>query len=753
MLRRLELTNVRRHVHTVVELDPDDQLVLIAGENGTGKTSILEGIGLAMFGETRHGRRGLDAVARRGGDGTWSVEVVADLPGGTWRIRRERSNTSSKAWAWVNEVLVADTPNAVTAQVEAALGMDAAGFRLAVIAQQNELDGLASLRPAERVQMVNRLLRLDTLTATRDALKADWKAQHAALDAAADLPSVQALKAELAEVGGDRTAIAGAVTAGLGAVALLEGRLGELVVAEQQHIDATAARNAVLRERDAADEAVRAAEAALEALPSPTDERSLATVSTEIAALEAELRAGEAAQRRYEQRLDNDQRVIELQAALSAEVPAAADLSVLVACADHASDRVAVAAAAVEALVGEVAAQESTLSHLRDAHTAADASTSSCDSCGQDIDPEHQARHRDELGRRLTAATARLGELLDALTAARRDHDEAARAAERAAAAVREGERRNQDRARVLTERAGLRRRLDVAAAAAERFVDAAPVELSGLYARRAELELDAVNARAAESSRQQRDRATATVLAALSRRTHAERTLDAAVIDAACAAAAEAAHAVRRELETEREMLNGLQTRAAVLDERAANLRAAVFDARKAHQDRARRERLALDTANAAKILTAAIGSLSARVRPELENQVASLLARMSAGRYAQVRFDDDFEISVADDGVWVPLVELSGGERDLVALAVRLALANLLGLRAGGPVGFVILDECFGSQDASRRQAILDALRAVRASYGQVLLISHVGGIEDTVDRVVTVTIDDTDHHASVA
>lgn len=123
-----------------------------------------------------------------------------------------------------------------------------------------------------------------------------------------------------------------------------------------------------------------------------------------------------------------------------------------------------------------------------------------------------------------------------------------------------------------------------------------------------------------------------------------------------------------------------------------------------------------------------------------------------MSNGRFDDVQLSDTYELKIHDqiaddDGNTVagyyPLSEYSGGEADLIALAMRLAIAGIVSERhgSGGP-GFIILDETFGSQDADRRLAILDAFRTLRAHYGQIILVSHVTGIEASADLVLNVT-----------
>ena len=55
------------------------------------------------------------------------------------------------------------------------------------------------------------------------------------------------------------------------------------------------------------------------------------------------------------------------------------------------------------------------------------------------------------------------------------------------------------------------------------------------------------------------------------------------------------------------------------------------------------------------------------------------------------------------------------SGGEQDLAALCLRLALSRTLAGQRGVETGFIILDEVVGSQDHERGQAsVADGPRA---------------------------------------
>ena len=160
--------------------------------------------------------------------------------------------------------------------------------------------------------------------------------------------------------------------------------------------------------------------------------------------------------------------------------------------------------------------------------------------------------------------------------------------------------------------------------------------------------------------------------------------------------------------------------------------------------QSRNQHQLNALNNANAATLLLDVSEKLSQEIRPLLEASVSNLLATMSNGRFSSIKLSEEYEITVLDDEKYHELSELSGGEIDLVALALRLALAEVVSSRHGsGGAGFLILDECFASQDQERRSTILSALRNLKASYHQIFLVSHVENMEDYVDQVININL----------
>jgi exonuclease SbcC len=121
----------------------------------------------------------------------------------------------------------------------------------------------------------------------------------------------------------------------------------------------------------------------------------------------------------------------------------------------------------------------------------------------------------------------------------------------------------------------------------------------------------------------------------------------------------------------------------------------------------------------------------------PILSDTTSSLVEAITDGKYQRVEFDQDFGIRVFDTGEIeesYPIDTFSGGERDAIILAARLALSRMIGQQAANPPGFLVLDEVFGSLDADRRAQLLSLLGTVTTMFDdirQVFIISHVDDV----------------------
>ena len=137
---------------------------------------------------------------------------------------------------------------------------------------------------------------------------------------------------------------------------------------------------------------------------------------------------------------------------------------------------------------------------------------------------------------------------------------------------------------------------------------------------------------------------------------------------------------------------------------------------------------------------------SLTARARPMLEAEASDLIRDLTDGRYERMEFDENYRVKLFDrfDDSYA-IDRFSGGESDVASLSARVALSKIIALRGGGAttaaaLGFLVLDEVFGSLDAGRRNNVLIALERLKRAFGQIFIISHVAEVQESalVDEV---------------
>lgn len=139
----------------------------------------------------------------------------------------------------------------------------------------------------------------------------------------------------------------------------------------------------------------------------------------------------------------------------------------------------------------------------------------------------------------------------------------------------------------------------------------------------------------------------------------------------------------------------------------------------------------------------------LNLLLRPELSDLASSFLGELTDDRYTHLELDDQYNILILEDGRSKPVI--SGGEEDLANLVLRLAISQMIAERAGQAFSLLILDEVFGSLDIDRRGNVVELLRRVQDRFEQVILITHIDSIRDGVDQVIEVR-HDTETGASI-
>ncbi|MBR1369910.1 hypothetical protein RJ53_10650 [Methanocalculus chunghsingensis] len=128
--------------------------------------------------------------------------------------------------------------------------------------------------------------------------------------------------------------------------------------------------------------------------------------------------------------------------------------------------------------------------------------------------------------------------------------------------------------------------------------------------------------------------------------------------------------------------------------------------------------------------------------VRGRIEGEVGAILSLITDGRYEHVTIDDDFSIRVHEAGVDYPSSRFSGGEQDDIAVALRIALSrHIAATHRIRDATVLIFDEIFGSQDDERRKHLIRALRRQEAHFPQILLISHIEGVQEECQTTIRV------------
>ena len=140
-------------------------------------------------------------------------------------------------------------------------------------------------------------------------------------------------------------------------------------------------------------------------------------------------------------------------------------------------------------------------------------------------------------------------------------------------------------------------------------------------------------------------------------------------------------------------------------------------------------------------KLFTEFFRSLTARARPMLEAEASALIRDLTDSRYERMEFDENYRVRLLDrfDDAY-PIERFSGGESDVASLSARVALSKIIAARGGNTLGFLVLDEVFGSLDAGRRNNVLLALERLKGAFGQIFIISHVAEVQESalVDEV---------------
>ncbi len=135
----------------------------------------------------------------------------------------------------------------------------------------------------------------------------------------------------------------------------------------------------------------------------------------------------------------------------------------------------------------------------------------------------------------------------------------------------------------------------------------------------------------------------------------------------------------------------------------------------------------------------------------PEIEAEANRLLGRMTDNRM-HVKMEtqrqtkkgetvETLDINIADELGTRNYEMFSGGEAFRIDFAVRIALSKLLARRAGAPLPTLIIDEGFGTQDSSGIEKLKEAINSIKDDFDKILVITHMEELRDAFPTRINV------------
>lgn len=92
-----------------------------------------------------------------------------------------------------------------------------------------------------------------------------------------------------------------------------------------------------------------------------------------------------------------------------------------------------------------------------------------------------------------------------------------------------------------------------------------------------------------------------------------------------------------------------------------------------------------------------------------------------------------ETLDIQIADELGTRAYENFSGGEQFRVNFAIRVALSQLLARRAGTQLQTLIMDEGFGVLDAAGRERLVEAINAAQHDFQRILVVTHIEELKD--------------------
>jgi len=176
LITSVELRNFLSHSNTTLEFD--NGVTVLVGHNGAGKSSVIDAITFALFGQ--HTRKSNKGLIKRGmsqayakvifniNEKQYQAERKVDLKGG---LEAQFSEKVDGRWIQIAAGERKQFGESMTSEIEKKIGLNYEKLKIASIVQQGELNSIIKAKPKEFKELLNAIIGIDKLDIAAKAMK------------------------------------------------------------------------------------------------------------------------------------------------------------------------------------------------------------------------------------------------------------------------------------------------------------------------------------------------------------------------------------------------------------------------------------------------------------------------------------------------------------------------------------------------------------------------------------------------------
>ena len=176
MITSIELGDFLAHSDTKLEFE--NGVTVFVGDNGAGKSSMIDAITFALFGQ--HTRKSNKSLIKRGSNQGFA-KIGFSINGKQYEAVRKIDSKGSLA-AKFSEIIGDDRVElaagerkqfgeSMTHEIEKTIGLDFEKLKIASIVQQGELNAIINAKPKEFKELLNAIIGIDKLDVASESMK------------------------------------------------------------------------------------------------------------------------------------------------------------------------------------------------------------------------------------------------------------------------------------------------------------------------------------------------------------------------------------------------------------------------------------------------------------------------------------------------------------------------------------------------------------------------------------------------------